>query len=149
MGTWERGNGSDERRREYAGRFEELHVWQTARGLAIEVYRAAESQRLAKDFALGDQMKRAAVSISSNIAEGYERGSRRQQIEACYIAKGSAGELRSQVRVAHDVGLLDAECHAALLEARDKCTRQLANYIAHRKRTQTSIPGDKFSRQKA
>ncbi len=91
-----------------------------------------------------NQMKRAAVSISSNIAEGYERGTRKQHIEACYVAKGSAGELRSQVMVAHDVGLLDEAAFAWLMEHCDKVSRHLANYLRHLQRSQRTIPGMKY-----
>lgn len=90
-------------------------------------------------------MKRAAVSIASNIAEGYERGTRKQQIESCYYAKGSAGELRSQVVTAHDAGLIDETARTWLLERCERCSRQLAAYIAHLQRTSTRIPGLKHS----
>src|SRR5262245_53196469 len=88
-------------------RFEDLEVWQLARELVRGVYRAAESQALRRDLTLSSQMKRAAVSICSNIAEGYERGTRKQHIEFCFIAKGSAGELRCQIILAHDLKLID------------------------------------------
>jgi four helix bundle protein len=125
-------------------RFEELRVWITARGLCRGIYRAAKSQPLSHDFAMLGQMKRAAISISSNIAEGFERGTRRQQIEACYIAKGSAGELRSQVILAHDVGLLDQHAFEWLHAACESCSRQLAAYIRHLKQSRERIPGAKF-----
>ncbi len=108
------------------------------------VYRAARSQPLKDDFALLNQMKRAAISIPSNIAEGYERGSRKQQIESCYQAKGSAGELRTQIMLAHDVGLLDEVSYAWLFERCDKCARQLARYLRHLKQTQSRIRGAKY-----
>lgn len=127
-----------------ANRFADLRVWQTARILARGVYRAAERQRLAKDFALAIQMKRAAVSIGSNIAEGFERGTRKQQIEACYIAKGAAGELRSQICTAHDVGLIDKRAFAWLHERCEPCSRQLQAYISHLRRTREGMPGPKY-----
>ncbi len=125
-------------------RFEDLVVWQTGRDLVRGVYRASSAQKLARDFGLKDQMKRAAVSIVSNIAEGFERGSRKQQIEACYLAKGSAGELRAQVVVAHDVGLLDETAFKWLHDMCDKCSRQLQLYIRHLRATRTNYPGPKF-----
>lgn len=144
MGKWERGN-TETGGRTMAKRFEELDVWQTSRDLARGVHRAAETQALSRDYPLLNQMKRAAISISSNIAEGYERGTRKQQVEACYIAKGSAGELRSQMIVAHEVGPLDDRAFDWLSETCDKCSRQLSTYIRHPKRTQRTIRGDKFS----
>ncbi|MCK4341127.1 MAG: four helix bundle protein [Phycisphaerae bacterium] len=141
----ERGLGQSREGGGVVARFEELHVWQTARELAQGVYRAAASQGIRNDYALLNQLKRAVISISSNIAEGYERGTRKQQIEFCYIAKGSAGEVRSQLIVAHDVGLLDDTAYDWLSERCDKCSRQLAAYIRHLKNTKHSIPGDKFT----
>lgn len=90
-------------------------------------------------------MKRSAVSIGSNIAEGYERGTRKQQVESCYYAKGSAGELRSQVITARDVCLIDETAYKWLLERCERCSRQLANYITHLQRSSARIPGLKHS----
>lgn len=130
---------------EAIGRFEDLDVWQTARDLVRGVYRAAASQPLGRDRAFLFQMKRSALSIGSNIAEGYERGTRKQQIECCFIAKGSAGELRSQVIMAHDVGLINETCYAWLLERCEKCSRQLSRYIDHLKRSARTIRGVKYA----
>lgn len=126
-------------------RFEDLRVWQSARELLRGVYRAEKSQPLGRDRVFSNPMRRAALSIGSNIAEGYERGTRRQQIEACFIAKGSAGELRSQVIMAHDVGLIDDACRAWFVEHCEKCSGQIARYIEHLKRTSKEIPGLKFA----
>jgi four helix bundle protein len=126
-------------------RFEDLEVWQVARELAKRVYRAAQTQKLRNDYPLMNQMKRAVVSISSNIAEGYERGSRRQHIEFMYIAKGSAGELRSQLIVAHDVGLVDEDAYSWLTERCDACSRKLSAYIKSLKASKAEFPGLKYS----
>jgi four helix bundle protein len=125
-------------------RFRDLEVWHTARELVRGVYRAEKTQPLGRDFAMLNQMKRAAISISSSIAEGFERGTRRQQIEACYTAKGSAGELLSQVIVAHDVELIDDEAFGWLSDKCDKCVRQLQSYLKHLKTTKDEYPGPKF-----
>ncbi len=127
-----------------ARRFEDLRVWQTARVLAKGVYQAARKQPLGKDWSLSDQMKRASVSIGSNIAEGFEKGTRKQQIEACYTAKGSAGELRSQIHTAHDVGLINKRAYTWLLEHAELCSRQLQAYIGHLRRTRDDMPGPKY-----
>jgi four helix bundle protein len=125
-------------------RFEDLECWQTARELARGVYRATKRQKLGSDLALSNQMKRAAVSIGSNIAEGFERGTRRQQIEACCIAKGSAGELRSQVITARDVELIDARAYEWLHEKCETCSRQIQGYIRHLRQTRDKMPGPKY-----
>jgi four helix bundle protein len=124
-------------------RFEDLEVWQTARELVRGVYRAAQSQPLRHDYAMANQIKRAAISVASNIAEGFERGSRKQQIEACYLAKGSAGEVRCQVLLARDVELLGPEAAEWLLETCDKCSRMLANYLRYLQQTSRKFPGVK------
>ena len=127
-----------------AKRFEDLQVWQTARELTRGVYRVTATQRLGEDWALANQMKRAVVSIGSNIAEGFERGTRKQQIEACYTAKGSAGELRSQVITAHDVGLIDKRAYNWLHERCEVCSRQLQAYIRYLRRSRKDLPGPKY-----
>ncbi len=130
-------------------RFEDLEVWQVAQELAKGVYRAVRTQELRNDYALLNQMKRSAVSISSNIAEGFERGSRKQHIESAYIAKGSAGELRSQVILARDVGLLDEQAHAWLIERCETCSRMLSAYISSLKRTSKEFRGLKYQEPEA
>jgi four helix bundle protein len=84
--------------------FEELIAWRKARELTRLVYLLTMAGGLAKDFGLREQMRRAAVSIMSNIAEGFERGSSAEFHQFIVIAKGSCAELRSQLYVALDVG---------------------------------------------
>jgi four helix bundle protein len=88
-------------------RFEDLVAWQKARELTAAVYRAAFGGTFAKDFGLRDQIQRAAVSIMSNIAEGFERGSRSEFHQYLVIAKASAAEVRAQLYVALDAGHID------------------------------------------
>ena len=88
-------------------RFEDLVAWQKARELTAAVYRVASGGTFAKDFGLRDQIQRAAVSIMSNIAEGFERGSRSEFHQFLVIAKASAAEVRAQLYVALDAGYLD------------------------------------------
>ena len=88
-------------------RFEDLECWQRARSLAVELYMISNSGELGKDFGLRDQIRRAAVSIASNIAEGKERETIAEFIRYLYIAKGSAGELKTQLLIAQDIGYLD------------------------------------------
>jgi four helix bundle protein len=127
-------------------RFEDLEVWQRARELAKLVYQASHTQPLRADFGLADQMRRAAVSVGSNIAEGFEYGSRKQQIEACYRAKASAGELRSQAITARDVASIDADTFADLHRRCEECSRMLAAYIRKLEVTRAQFPGVKVAR---
>jgi len=72
--------------------FEDLIVWQKAIDFVTQVYRVTNQGELKRDFGLRDQMRRAAVSIPTNIAEGFERASRKEYLLFLNIAKGSAGE---------------------------------------------------------
>lgn len=83
--------------------FEDLRVWQAARELVQSVYQFTSSQKFIKDMALRDQLRRAAVSSMANIAEGFERGSKREFRRFLYMARGSAGEVRSHLYVAKDM----------------------------------------------
>ena len=90
-------------------RFEDIEAWKDSMILADAVYSASNAGAFAKDFGLRDQMRRAAVSISSNIAEGFERNSKTEFIRFLAIAKGSAGELRSQLYLARRQGYVTDE----------------------------------------
>lgn len=81
--------------------FEDLYIWQIARELVNLIYDLTDTQAF-RDFSLKDQIQRAAVSIISNIAEGFERGSKEEFLYFLYIAKGSCGEVRSQLYIALD-----------------------------------------------
>jgi four helix bundle protein len=83
-------------------KFEDLIVWQKARELTKNIYRVTKIGEFLKDFGLRDQIRRASVSIMSNIAEGFERGGRSEFHQFLVIAKGSCAELRSQLYVALD-----------------------------------------------
>ena len=85
-------------------RFEEIEAWQVARELTRSVYECSKSGSFAKDFALRDQIRRAAISVMSNIAEGFERGGNAEFIQFLSIAKGSAAEVETQLYVALDQG---------------------------------------------
>jgi len=84
--------------------FEDLEVWQEARRLTQAIYRLTKADRFSKHFALRDRIQRAAVSIMSNIAKGFERGGNQEFIQYLYIVKASCGEVRSQIYVAFDQG---------------------------------------------
>ena len=96
--------------------FEDLIAWQRARKLAGYVYDVTCEGESARDFGLSRQMRRAAVSIRSNIAEGHERGGAAEYARFHGIAKGSCAELRSQLYVALDAAYVDRNTFADLLE---------------------------------
>ena len=88
-------------------RFEELIAWQKARVLTAEIYKATTDGDFGRDFGLKNQIQRAAVSVMSNLAEGFERGRPTEFHQFLSVSKASCAELRSQLYVAFDVGYLD------------------------------------------
>ena len=97
--------------------FQDLIAWQKARLLPAKIYLVTSQGSFAKDYGLKDQIRRAAVSVMSNIAEGFERGRPSEFHQFLSIAKGSCAELRSQLFVAFDVGHLAARDFDALMAA--------------------------------
>jgi four helix bundle protein len=111
--------------------FEDLHVWQEARNLVSEVYRVTKLGTFRRDFSLRDQITRAAVSSMSNIAEGFERGSRREFMQFLNVAKGSTGEVRSQLYVALDQKYVDQKTFEKLRSSALAVSRRLAKFIGY------------------
>ncbi len=109
--------------------FEDLRMWQAGIQLVKSVYLVTNDGGLTRDFGLRDQLRRAAVSIPTNIAEGFERASRKEYLQFLNIAKGSAGEVRSLLRVALEVGYLDAKRHDQLRDTVVTLSRSLSNQI--------------------
>ncbi|MGE0102084.1 MAG: four helix bundle protein [Blastocatellales bacterium] len=104
-------------------RFEDLIAWQRARTLTRDIYRISEDTRFARDFGLRDQIRRAAVSVMSNIAEGFERNRQGEFHQFLSIAKASCGELRAQLYVALDVGYLDQTSFDGLQRQAEEVSR--------------------------
>jgi four helix bundle protein len=92
-----------------SARFEDLEVWQAARLLVTDIYRATSAGEYARDFGLRDQTRRAAVSVMSNIAEGFERDGNKELVQFLALAKGSCCEVRSHLCVAADQGYLSLD----------------------------------------
>jgi len=109
--------------------FEDLWIWQKGIALVKQIYLLTANGKLNRDFGLRDQLQRAAVSISTNIAEGFERSSRREYVRFLLIAKGSAGEVRSLLRVALEVGYIDQEQYNILRSSVLDLSRYLSNQI--------------------
>jgi four helix bundle protein len=111
-------------------------VWKKARGLALVVYKLTTDGPLARDFGLRDQMRKSAVSICSNIAEGNERSTDRDIVRFLYIAKGSASELLSQADIASGIGYLESDEARKLMEACEEVSRMLGGLIKYREQSQ-------------
>ena|SRR3972149_2681977 len=112
-------------------RFEEIEAWQAARDLTKLIYLFTDKGKFARDFGLKDQIHRASISIMSNIAEGFESQTQAQFIRYLGIAKASAGELRSQLYVSHDLEYISQEQFAMGFAMTEKASRQLARFIAY------------------
>ena len=110
-------------------RFEEIEAWKTARQLTSLIYKLSEQGTFAKDYGLKDQIRRAAVSAMSNIAEGFESRPDTQFINYLGHAKGSSGEVRSQLYVAFDLKYIAQEQFAEAYEFADKTSRQISRFI--------------------
>lgn len=89
--------------------FEDLKIWQEARELSKEVYAISHLPEFSKDYRFVGQITSAAGSIMDNIAEGFERDGNKEFLQFLSIAKGSCGELRSQLYRAYDIGYIDEE----------------------------------------
>ena len=111
--------------------FEDLQVWQDARVLVKDIYTASKQREFYRDLGLREQIRRAAVSTMSNIAEGFERGTRKEFIQFLNIAKGSVGEARSQLYVALDQEYLTQVRFAELKEMTATLSRRIASFISY------------------
>lgn len=105
------------------GSFEDLIAWQKARVLCREIYEVAQITPLSRDWGLRNQMCRAAVSVMSNIAEGWDRATAADTANFLVIAKSSCAELRSQLFVAFDVGYMNEEKFAELKGKAEEVSR--------------------------
>lgn len=110
-------------------KFEELICWQKARELTRGVYKICRYVEMARDRGLCDQIQRAAVSVMSNIAEGFERGTKQELINYFYIAKGSCAEVRCQLHVAADVGYVDAATFRNIYGLADESGKLIESFI--------------------
>jgi len=112
-------------------RFEQLPVWQAAIDMAVAVYAVSERPAFRRRHSLRDQIERAAVSVSNNIAEGFERGTNQELLTFLYIARGSAGEVRSMLSLLQKIPLFaDLESEILNLKSRtESISRQLGAWI--------------------
>ena len=107
--------------------FENLDVWKAGCRLAVDVYSELHKT---SDYGLRDQMQRAAVSISSNIAEGSERKSKKEFVQFLYIAKGSCAELRTQLYIAASIGAISADSASKLAGETKRIAAMIAGLIS-------------------
>lgn len=106
-------------------KFEDFVAWQEARMLTSDIYKVTSQGEFAKDYGLKDQIRRASVSIMSNIAEGFERGRPAEFHQFLSISKASCAELRSQLYVSRDVGYLSESTFNSLMVKANKVAQLL------------------------
>jgi four helix bundle protein len=112
-------------------RFEDIEAWQDARSLIVSVYSVTNQGNFARDYGLRDQLRRASISIMSNIAEGFERSSRKEFIRFLEISKSSAGEVRSQLYVAKDLAYIEDVIFDDLSTRVTTISKKLSSFIKY------------------
>ena len=117
-------------------KFEDLEVWKLSMDLCADIYRLTNTELLSRDFGLKDQIRRSAVSVPSNISEGFERDSKNQFLYFLVIAKGSCGELRTQLKIARMLNYLKEDEYTLINEKCISTSKQLAGFIKYLKQPQ-------------
>jgi len=123
-------------------KFEDIVAWQKGRALTKDIYTTSKTGEFARDFGLRDQIQRASVSTMSNIAEGFERGGDNEFIQFLSQAKGSCGEVRSQLYVALDQGYILPARFDALSGQATEVSRLIAGFMTYLQRS--DLRGTKF-----
>jgi four helix bundle protein len=123
--------------------FEDIEAWQMGRDLKKAIYRCSKRGEFAKDFVLRDQIRRAAISVTANIAEGFERGGNREFIQFLSLAKGSCGELRDHLYTASDEEYLSDAEFQSLFQSAKRISGAISAFIKYLQTTEirrTEIP---------
>ena len=127
--------------------FEDIEAWQCARILTREIHEFTRERRFAQDFALRDQVRRAAISVMSNIAEGFERGGSKEFAQFLSVAKASAAELESQLYIAFDQRYISGSELESFLVRSGRMKRLIGSFMSYLRRT--TVRGAKFHSQPA
>lgn len=123
-------------------RFEDVEAWKQGRELTRRIYQITSQSQFTRDYALRDQIRRAAISITSNIAEGFDRGGNREFMQFLAIARGSASELKSQLYTALDAGYVDQKEFAELYQLAHSVVLLIGGFIKYLQ--QSELGGQKF-----
>lgn len=114
-------------------RFEDLEIWQQARNYVRDIYFQTGKGNFSRDYGLRDQIRRASISIMANIAEGFERNTKKEFIQFLFIAKGSCGESRSHLYVAYDLKYIEEKDFIRLKDQAETISRSIAGFIKYLK----------------
>jgi len=117
--------------------FEDIQAWQEARKLVTEIYRICDKEPFSKDYDLKSQIRRAAISSLSNIAEGFERQSNKGFIQFLYIAKGSTGEVKAQLYIALDLKYITEQEFKTLQILCENVSKLIGGFIKYLKKFET------------
>lgn len=112
-------------------KFEEIEAWQRARKLVLEVYKISNDKLFAKDFSLKDQIRRAAISVMLNIAEGFARKTKKQFSQFLYISHGSIAELQSCLYIALDLNYIPEEKFNSLYKESEEISKMISGLIKY------------------
>ncbi|MBL7915935.1 MAG: four helix bundle protein [Bacteroidia bacterium] len=112
-------------------KFEDIQAWQRARELNKMIYAESNLPNFNKDFALKDQIRKSSISIMSNIAEGFERKSNKEFKYFLNVAKGSAGELRSQLYICFDLNYINEEVFIRCQKMASEISSMINNFIKY------------------
>lgn len=123
-------------------RFEDIEAWKKGRELRKAIYRLSRVGEFSKDFSLRDQIRRAAQSVTSNIAEGFEREGNREFIQFLSNAKGSCGEIRDQLYTAMDESYISQKEFNTLYEMSMEVSRLISGFMKYLR--QSELKGAKF-----
>jgi four helix bundle protein len=123
-------------------RFEDIEAWKKARELTKIIYEVTSQGKIASDFPLKDQLRRASISVMANIAEGFEREGNKEFRQFLAMAKGSVGEVKALLYVALDAGLASSEQFQKIMALADETSRLLAGFLRYLKASDKK--GSKF-----
>ena len=123
-------------------RFEDIESWKIAREITRLIYKESSTGNFSKDFALVNQIRRASISILSNIAEGFERGGNKEFLQFLAIAKGSCGEVRAQLYVALDQNYIDKKQFEEISSNLLETSRRISGLMKYLQ--QSDLRGSKF-----
>ena len=109
--------------------FEDLPVWKSAILFLKEIYRITGIGDFSKDWSLKDQIRRASISISSNIVEGFEKSNNNELIRFLLIAKGSLGEVKNQLIIAKEIEYISTDEYAKIRQHADDLSKQIGGFV--------------------
>ncbi|MDQ3181439.1 MAG: four helix bundle protein [Acidobacteriota bacterium] len=124
-------------------KFEDIQAWKLAREVTKQIYEISSNDKFSRDFALVNQIRRASISILSNIAEGFERSGNKEFLQFLAIAKGSCGEVRAQLYVAFDQKYINETKFKETMDKLLEINRLIAGFMKYLQ--QTEMRGSKFN----